>query len=157
MYKYEMDLASIVEDTERTRFCPLTDRRTRWNLNTPCQLHWRGGYNKSAVSSVIFCYHQKCVLMKKVYIVSCLTYRFVYTIHMDGNTSLSIADWCLSWCGYWYMTISVKTYYILSKMLSYNCRYLDDVHVWKANLKDCGTIAKYIHINIFILEGTNKY
>ena len=28
--KYEMDLVSIVEDTERTRFCPQTDRRTRW-------------------------------------------------------------------------------------------------------------------------------
>ena len=32
--KYEMDLASIVEDTERTRFCPQTDRRTRWNQYT---------------------------------------------------------------------------------------------------------------------------
>ena len=28
MCKYEMDLASFVEDTERTRFCPQTDRWT---------------------------------------------------------------------------------------------------------------------------------
>ena len=28
MYKYEMDLPGIVEDTERTRFCPQTDRGT---------------------------------------------------------------------------------------------------------------------------------
>ena len=28
MYKYEMDPASIVEDTEQTRFCPHTDGRT---------------------------------------------------------------------------------------------------------------------------------
>ena len=28
MYKYEMDLTSIVEDTERTPFCPQTDRQT---------------------------------------------------------------------------------------------------------------------------------
>ena len=28
MCKYEMDLMSIVEDTERTGFCPQTDRRT---------------------------------------------------------------------------------------------------------------------------------
>ena len=28
MCKYEIDLASIVEDIERTRFCPQTDRRT---------------------------------------------------------------------------------------------------------------------------------
>ena len=26
MCKYEMDLASIVEDTEQTRFCPQTDK-----------------------------------------------------------------------------------------------------------------------------------
>ena len=31
MCKYEMDLTSIVEDTEWTIFCPQTDRRTRWN------------------------------------------------------------------------------------------------------------------------------
>ena len=28
MCKYEMDPMSIIEDTERTRFCPQTDRRT---------------------------------------------------------------------------------------------------------------------------------
>ena len=28
MLKYEMDLVSIVEDTEQTRFCPQTDRWT---------------------------------------------------------------------------------------------------------------------------------
>ena len=28
MRKYEMDLMSIVEDTEQTRFCPQTDKRT---------------------------------------------------------------------------------------------------------------------------------
>ena len=32
MCKYEMDLASIVEDTERTRFCPQTDRWTDGHL-----------------------------------------------------------------------------------------------------------------------------
>ena len=35
---HEMDPASIVEDTERTRFCPQTGRRmdgqTRWNQYT---------------------------------------------------------------------------------------------------------------------------
>ena len=35
MCKYEMDPTSIVEDAERTRFCPQTDRRTRWNQYTP--------------------------------------------------------------------------------------------------------------------------
>ena len=52
MCKYEMDPMSIVEDTERTRFCPQTDRRTdgrtdrrtRWYQYTPYQLRWSGGY-----------------------------------------------------------------------------------------------------------------
>ena len=50
MCNYEIDLASIVEDAERTRFCPQTDRRTdkqtdrrtRWNQYTPFQLRWSG-------------------------------------------------------------------------------------------------------------------
>ena len=35
MCKYQMDLTSIVEDTEQTWFCPETDRRTRWKQYTP--------------------------------------------------------------------------------------------------------------------------
>ena len=46
--KDEMDTASIVEDTEQTRFCPQMDKRTdrrteaqtRWNQYTPLQLCW---------------------------------------------------------------------------------------------------------------------
>ena len=58
MCKYEMDPMSILEDTERTRFCPQTDRRTdgRTDRRTdgqcdtsipPYQLRWSGGYNNS--------------------------------------------------------------------------------------------------------------
>ena len=47
MCKYEMDLMSIVEDTERTRFCPRTDgrtdRRTRWNQYTPLSTSLKRG------------------------------------------------------------------------------------------------------------------
>ena len=49
MCKYEMDPMSIVEDTERTRFCPQTDRRTDGQGDTsilPFQLRWSGGYNE---------------------------------------------------------------------------------------------------------------
>ena len=41
--KYEMDLMSIVEDTERTRFCPRTDRRTRWNQYSPLSTSLKRG------------------------------------------------------------------------------------------------------------------
>ena len=47
MCKYEMDPMSIVEDTERTRFCPQTDRWTDGLGDTsipPFQLRWSGGY-----------------------------------------------------------------------------------------------------------------
>ena len=35
MCKYVMNPVSILEDTGRTRFCPQTDRRIRWNQYTP--------------------------------------------------------------------------------------------------------------------------
>ena len=44
--KYEMDPTSIVEDTERTRFCPRMDRWTDGQGETsipPFQLRWSGG------------------------------------------------------------------------------------------------------------------
>ena len=47
MCKYNMDPMSIVEDTERTRFCPHTDRQTNGQGETsipPFQLRWSGGY-----------------------------------------------------------------------------------------------------------------
>ena len=42
--KYEMDPTNIVEDTGRTRFCPQTDRRTRWNQYTPLSTSLKRGY-----------------------------------------------------------------------------------------------------------------
>ena len=44
MCKYKMDLTSIFEDTERTRFCPQTDKRTRWNQYTPLSTLLKQGY-----------------------------------------------------------------------------------------------------------------
>ena len=43
MCKYEMDLASIVEDTEWTPFCPQMDRRPAWwpNVLTERQMDGR--------------------------------------------------------------------------------------------------------------------
>ena len=49
MCKYEMDLAGIVEDTERTRFCPQTDGRTdgQGETSIPPSTSLNGWYNKS--------------------------------------------------------------------------------------------------------------
>ena len=58
----------------------------------------------------------------------------------------------LSWCEYCYMTKVVKTDYKLAKLLSYNCRYLDDICT--INLKYFGDIAKDIYDNTLILEGS---
>ena len=44
--KYWMDPASIMEDTERTRICLQTGRRTRWNQYTPFNfIEW--GYDQA--------------------------------------------------------------------------------------------------------------
>ena len=43
MCKYEMDPASIVEDTEQTPFCPQTDRQTWWTQCTPTPTGGGGG------------------------------------------------------------------------------------------------------------------
>ena len=51
MCKYEMDPTNIVEDTERTQFCPQTDRRTRWNQYTPLPTSLKRGYNKTTCIS----------------------------------------------------------------------------------------------------------
>ena len=55
MCKYEMNPMSIVEDTERTWFCPQmdkrtdgqTDRRTRWYQYTPLSDSLKRGYNET--------------------------------------------------------------------------------------------------------------
>ena len=63
MCKYEMDPMSIVEDTERTRFCPQTDRRRDGQGDTsipPYQLRWSGGYNNVFLS-----------FMGPIYIIPC--------------------------------------------------------------------------------------
>ena len=60
MCKYEMDPMSIVEDTERTQFCPQTDRRTDRQMdkvipvNPPYQLRWSGGYNNTGENPFVF-------------------------------------------------------------------------------------------------------
>ena len=71
MCKYEMDPTSIVEDTERTRFCPQTDRRTdgrtdrrtRWNQYTPFQLCWSGGIKRSLFRDAISISYQWWTLL----------------------------------------------------------------------------------------------
>ena len=46
---------------------------------------------------------------------------------MGGNASPFIADVYLLWCEYCYMTKIFKADYTKAKLVSYNCRYLDDI------------------------------
>ena len=73
-------------------------------------------------------------------------------IPMGGNASPFIADLYLSWCDYCYMTKVVKTDYALAKLLSYNCRYLDDICT--IDLQNFGDIAKDKYDNTLLLEGS---
>ena len=56
MYKYEMEPTSIVEVTERTRFCPQTDRqtdgRTMWNQYTLLSTSLKRGYNEVTLKAI---------------------------------------------------------------------------------------------------------
>ena len=75
-------------------------------------------------------------------------------IPMGGNASPFnlIADLYLSWSEYCYMTKIVKTNYAIAKLLSYNCRYLNDFCT--ANFKYLGDIAKDIYDSTLLLEGS---
>ena len=50
------------------------------------------------------------------------------------------------------MTKIVKTDYAMAKLLSYNCRYLDDICT--VNFKFFGDIAIYIYDSTLLLEGS---
>ena len=79
-------------------------------------------------------------------------FKQILGIPMGGNASPFIADLYLSWCKYCYMTKIVKTDYAMAKLLSYNCKYLDDICT--VNLKYFGDIAKYIYDSTLLLEGS---
>ena len=79
-------------------------------------------------------------------------FKQILGIPMGGNASPFIADLYLSWCEYCYMTKVVKSDYTLAKLLSYNCRYLDDICT--INLQNFGDIAKDIYDNTLLLEGS---
>ena len=70
---------------------------------------------------------------------------------MGDNGLPFIADLYLSWCEYCYMTKVVKTDYALEKLLSYNCRYLDDIST--RNFQNFGDIVKDTYDNTLLLEG----
>ena len=67
-------------------------------------------------------------------------------VGMGGNASPFIVDLYFSWCEYCYATKLAKTDYPLAKRLSCSCRYLDDICT--VNLKDIGTIAKNIYMQL---------
>ena len=79
-------------------------------------------------------------------------FKQILGIPMGGNAWPFIADLYLSWCEYCYMTKVVKTDYTLAKLLSYNCRYLDDIST--INLQNLQDIAKDIYDNTLLLEGS---
>ena len=79
-------------------------------------------------------------------------FKQILGIPMGGNASPFIAELYLSWCEYCYMTKVVKTDYTLAKLLSYNCRYLEDIGT--INLQNFGDIAKDIYDNTLLSEGS---
>ena len=72
---------------------------------------------------------------------------------MGGKALPFIAYIYLSWRDYCYVTkVVIKTDYALAKLLSYVCRYFDDICT--VNLKYFGGIAKDISDNTLLLESS---
>ena len=69
---------------------------------------------------------------------------------MGINASPFIADLYLPRCENCYIIKVVKTDYAMAKLLSYSCRYFDDICT--ANLVYFGDIAKDIYDNTLLLE-----
>ena len=78
-------------------------------------------------------------------------FKQIIGIPMGGNASPFIANLYLYWCEYCYKTKVVKADYVLTKLLSYNCRYLDDICT--VNIQNFGDIAIDIYDNTLLLEG----
>ena len=91
MCKYEMDPTSIVEDIERTRFCPQTDRRQGENILPPFNFVAAGGIIMISTSrnlhvlpwniSITFLYHQLFSLMS-------------WTLQMLFHFIKLVVTWC---------------------------------------------------------------
>ena len=54
-------------------------------------------------------------------------FKQILGLLIGGNASHLIADIYVSWCEYCYTTKVLNTDYALAKLLSYNCKYLDDI------------------------------
>ena len=83
--KYEIDLASIVEDTERTRFCPQMDRRTDGQMDKVKPV-----YPPSAALSMEY---KNCSILIEI---TCIWYINIIILF----TLFSPPKWYFSWTKY---------------------------------------------------------
>ena len=85
--------------------------------------------------------------------------KFLQTkgIPMGGNASPFIADLCLAWAEYKFMIelsqSKVPSDFMLAKILSNNCRYIDDISV--INYLGFGELAKRIYHKELLLEESD--
>ena len=110
MCKYEMDPMSIVEDTERTRFCPQTDRRTDGQGDTsipPFQLRWSGGYNDTCALATTFYFW--LMMNRCSWEIPVVSFCEKKMFHSRGisTQNLSIHAECSAiWSGFWPILVS---------------------------------------------------
>ena len=69
----------------------------------------------------------------------------------EGTSSPILADLYLSWLEFQYMNKLIKSDYHRAKLLSSNCRYLDDIVT--PNFNDCLLDSKLIYPNDLVLEA----
>ena len=115
MCKYEMDPTSIVEVTERTRFCPQTDGktdrrtngrtdgRTTWSQYTPLSTSLKRGYKEQPFSCMVLLWVQ---IVRYVLLADRIRWFVHYTISFSSLCKLIWRHW----------TIELPVIYILSSV-----------------------------------------
>ena len=113
MCKYEMDPISIVEDTERTRFCPQTDRRTDGQGETsipPFQLRWSGAYNNKKnyttqfttqrqLNDILHIFHQTPNFRRITTAPNLLAEQTrLFRLHINSMDAVAIRELERHWC-----------------------------------------------------------
>ena len=120
-----MDPASIVEVTERTRFCPQTDgQKDRWCETSiaPFQLRWSGGYNNMWLYSYSVTCYKSCeswvytsiiTVQPIMYANNRIHYVSKDCIHLFAYYTIPLlSSWRITW-GHWSYKMLVR-YILLS-------------------------------------------
>ena len=151
---------SIVEDRELTRFCPQTDRRTRWYQYTPLSTLLKRGYNYGNFSQFLTNFRmqmESCVMGEKTQL-TCLG-KIVAAADL-ASQGAGAHSWCYYTLRfnevesgvYWYHLVRLsvcghnRARSVSSTILIGSISYL---HILSSNLRTCVVCNAHFKISKF--------